>query len=148
MKLILALAILAAAIGAQAQLAVQVNWTSPSAAATVTANASGTETVGPILAYVYHTPATITAGVASCPAFNASAWTLDTATPVSVTSSAANAGSFLDTNVTVLAVDCFAVTNAFAAGGGASAAAVSVPVTVLVMGSAAAPVGVTAVPVP
>lgn len=146
---LLVLALLAITAGATAQAAgplqAIVVWTTSSAASSITASATtGVETSGPVLSQIYFTPATITSGIASCPTFSATVWTL--ASPpggISGNSSAANANTFAVTAVTVGAIYCFAVTDAFAiSGSGVSTAGVSAPVTIIILGGAAAPSGV------
>lgn len=144
-RLLMTLEILATVVQAQAgPLQITWVWTSPSAAASISSNqTTGVETAGPVVASVYHVPATVTAGVASCPAFSATTWTLvSPAAGIPLTSSAANAGTFADTNVTVGQIYCGAVTEVFAAGGTVSPATSSSPVVVILVGSPAAVTGV------
>jgi hypothetical protein len=136
---IFALAFVSVASAAQT-LGVQLVATLPSAAPTVTVSpTTGAETSGPVFAWFYYTPATVTSGVASCPTFSTTTWTLANATGVAVTSSAANAATYTQQGFTPGTIQCFAATNSFQAGGPPSAAAVLAPLVVIILGSPATP---------
>jgi hypothetical protein len=147
-RILAALAFVALATLAPAQattLGIQFIATIPSAAATVTISpTTGAETAGPVNVSFYYTSATITAGVASCPAFSASTWILAN-TAIAVTSSAANAATTTVTSgFTPGSIQCIAATDAFQAGGGASAATVAPPLVIIILGTPSAPTSVAA----
>jgi hypothetical protein len=151
-RLFALLPLMAFAAVCSAQLEMNVTWTTPSAAPTVTVSSqTGQQVTGPLISNVYRAAATITAGVASCPAFSASTWNLLTgAAGIPGTSSGANANTFLDTgSVVPLVVGntyCYAVTSQFQSGGSASGAGQSPAVLLLLFGSPSAPTNLTAVP--
>jgi hypothetical protein len=118
-------------------------YTTPGAAATVTANASGGQTTGPIVTSVYRAPATITNGIATCGPFSTSTYVF-IGTSVSTTAAASGA-SYSDPNGTIGSTYCYGFSDNFQQAGSTASAVVlfTTPITFILPGVASSPTGIT-----
>ena len=118
---------------------VDLTWTAPACAATISAT-NGIETSGPCFGYVFRT--TITSG--SCPAFSNTVYTSVTTTdPILST-----AGSFNDTTVVPGTTYCYAVEDAFQAGGAATAPSNIFQIFAIIPGTPGTPTNLSAATAP
>jgi len=130
---------LAAMVGQSGSGSLQVNltWTAPGCAAAIVTNA-GVETAGPCYGIVFRVP--VTTGSA-CPAFSPTAYTSVTTTdPILST-----AGSYSDTTVAAGSTYCYAVEDAFQAGGAASSPSNTFQIFAILLGTPGTPSGLTGV---
>ena len=139
-NLLLALSAMIVMATAHAQtLQVNLSWTAPGGATTITVGGTGVETSGPIAAQVYRVP--LTAGN-SCPAFSTTAYTLVNGSVPETSTSA----TFSDITVTPGLTYCYAVTDTFAAGGAPSPVSNLFSVLVIISGgSPGQPTGLSGV---
>jgi hypothetical protein len=143
-RIFLALSLtLAAAVARGQGLTAAFKLTTPLAAATVTANASGAQTAGPIVVSVYRALATITNGIATCAPFSTSTYVF-IGTSVSTTAAASGAG-YSDPNGTIGQTYCYAFQDNFQQPGSTASAVVlfTTPITFILPGVASSPTGIT-----